>query len=67
MSDYNRILTLGLPAGANVEGEKCPDCGRIAELRRCGRCGCEGWIIDCGHYAQPRPLASGRDGCVGGD
>lgn len=44
------------------EGEamKCPDCGKHAEYRTCDECGESAWVIDCGHYAQPRPIAAGR-------
>lgn len=42
------------------EGGSCPTCGAKAELRICDDCNEEAWIIDCGHYAQPRPIAAGR-------
>lgn len=58
-ADYNRVLTLGIPEGLNTEDEVCP-CGTPATFRTCVECGVSGWIIDCGHYAQPRPLAAGR-------
>lgn len=38
----------------------CPDCLEPAEYRVCDECGRGAWIIDCGHYAQPRPYAAGR-------
>ena len=41
-------------------GSCCPTCGEPAKLRRCCVCGTEAWIIDCGHYSQPRPIAAGR-------
>lgn len=48
------------------EGGACPKCGEPAEFRTCHECGKEAWIIDCGHYDQPRPIASGRkDGSEG--
>jgi hypothetical protein len=40
--------------------EVCPDCGSASALRQCCACGRQGYVIDCGHYAQPRPLAAGR-------
>jgi hypothetical protein len=61
MSDYNRIETRGIPEGLQAEGEACPACGAEAEARTCSTCGVSGWIIDCGHYAQPRPIAAGRE------
>jgi len=42
------------------EGGACPDCGTPAALRTCDTCDTSAWIIDCGHYAQPRPIAAGR-------
>jgi len=54
------------------EGSVCPHCGEPARLRRCCICGTEAWLIDCGHYPQPGPIAAGlfdgsdmgRDYCV---
>ena len=40
-----------------VEGGSCPHCGEPARLRECYFCGKREWLIDCGHYAQPRPIA----------
>lgn len=34
------------------------DCGARAEHRTCDDCGAEGLVTDCGHEAQPRPLAA---------
>lgn len=42
------------------EGDCCPDCHEPAVERTCTRCGLTGWVIDCGHQAQPRPLAPGK-------
>lgn len=42
------------------EGGECPQCNTPAQHRRCTECGTTAWIIDCGHMAQPRPIASGR-------
>jgi hypothetical protein len=42
------------------DGGACPSCGEPARLRECCECGESVWIIDCGHYPQPRPIASGR-------
>jgi len=44
----------------DAPGSACPHCGEPAKLRRCCVCGTEAWIIDCGHYPQPRPIAAGR-------
>jgi len=41
-------------------GSTCPHCGEAAKLRRCYVCGAEAWLVDCGHYPQPRPIAAGR-------
>lgn len=59
-TDYNRVQTLGIPAGLQQDGEACQACATEAVYRQCCRCGVSGWVIDCGHYAQPRPLAAGR-------
>jgi hypothetical protein len=46
-----------------IEGGKCPECGTPARLRTCSVCGgTPAWLIDCGHYAQPRPISAGPDG-----
>ncbi len=42
------------------EGGKCPHCGTEAAWRECDTCGTAAWVIDCGHYTQPRPIAPGR-------
>jgi hypothetical protein len=44
------------------EGGKCSHCGEPAKERTCSTCGLSAWIIDCGHYPQPRPIAVGRTG-----
>ena len=44
------------------EDGACPTCGTRAEFRECESCDASGWIIDCGHFAQPRPLAAAADG-----
>ncbi len=55
-----------MATGDEVEGGKCPRCGELARKRTCDECGKTGWIIDCGCYAQPRPIAAGRrDGSDG--
>ena len=42
----------------------CEVCSTPARLRKCAGCGREGWIVDCGHYPQPRPIAPmGIFGC----
>ena len=43
-------------------GGRCPRCGAAAEYRTCEVCGTSAWIIDCGHYSQPRPIAASQDG-----
>lgn len=58
--DYNRILTAGIPAGCQAAGDTCPACATQAAQRTCSQCGISAWVIDCGHYAQPRPLAAGK-------
>jgi hypothetical protein len=66
MHDYNPIETLGIPDGLQADGDSCPACGEGAVERCCVDCGVSGWVIDCGHYAQPRPLSAGReDGSAG--
>ena len=61
-TDYNRIQTLGIPDGLQDEGEVCPDCDMDAVELECCMCGIGGYVINCGHYAQPRPIAAGRHG-----
>ena len=46
------------------EGGSCPKCGTRAEFRVCSQCGVAAWVIDCGHYGQPRPIAAGPDGLL---
>jgi hypothetical protein len=46
------------PTTEEREGGACSKCGEPAELRRCRKCGETGWIIDCGHYDQPRPISA---------
>jgi|APSaa5957512576_1039674.scaffolds.fasta_scaffold103429_1 hypothetical protein len=49
-----------------IEGGECPHCGATAKLRRCHICGESAWLIDCGHYSQPRPISAdiyGMDVC----
>jgi hypothetical protein len=38
----------------------CPDCGTPRRPWKCHDCGRTAELIDCGHYPQPRPIASGR-------
>jgi hypothetical protein len=45
-------------AQAEQDGGECPDCGEDAVYRTCCRCKQGAWIIDCGHYDQPRPIAA---------
>ncbi len=45
-----------------VAGGRCPDCGEPARLRTCHVCGKSLWLIDCGHYGQPRPISADDDG-----
>ena len=45
-----------------IEGGFCPECGEPARLRECHYCEDQEWIIDCGHYDQPRPIAASPDG-----
>jgi len=39
---------------------QCPSCGQRAENRSCWHCGISARILDCGHEAQPRPIAVGN-------
>lgn len=36
----------------------CEHCGETARLISCDECGREGWVLNCGHMAQPRPIAA---------
>lgn len=38
--------------------DRCLDCGKRAEWRRCAHCGAEAVVIDCGHRAQPAPISA---------
>ncbi len=40
------------------ESGQCPQCEEKAELRTCAECGKSAWIIDCGHFSQPRPIST---------
>jgi predicted RNA-binding protein with PUA domain len=35
----------------------CRECGVPSEERTCRRCGVSAQLVDCGHYAQPRPIS----------
>jgi len=61
-TDYDRVLTLGYPRGVQNEGDECPSCGETATWLSCADCNRAAFIIDCEHYAQPRPLAGGKHG-----
>lgn len=50
--------------GIEEEGAVCNRCGEPAKYRTCETCGESAWIIDCGHYAQPRPLAADEYGHI---
>ena len=44
----------------------CKACGETPERRQCEECGVSAMIVDCGHQAQPRPIAAddhGHDYC----
>ena len=48
------------------KGAVCKYCDEPARYRTCEVCGESAWIIDCGHYSQPRPIAAdeyGHDIC----
>jgi len=63
MTHKNDFLLIG---NEQEEGETCPDCRMQAQWRECCHCGLAAWIIDCGHFCQPRPLAAGKaDGSHG--
>lgn len=51
----------GVPLCADVD---CDGCGARAERRTCADCGATGTVTDCGHMAQPRPIAGSE---IGGD
>ena len=56
---------IDIDAGAcEIEGGACPHCGERATRRVCEKCGQAEWIIDCGHYEQPRPLAADEHGHI---
>lgn len=40
------------------EHDTCETCDVEAVHRTCDDCGESGWIVDCGHRAQPRPIAA---------
>jgi hypothetical protein len=44
---------------ANQNGKSCDICGVHGETRMCGYCGRTEYVIDCGHHAQPAPIAYG--------
>ena len=63
-TDYDRVLTLGYPLGLQKEGERCLSCKEQSIQRECDDCGRSGYVIDCGHYAQPRPLSTSLYGGI---
>lgn len=42
--------------------DDCISCDTRARHRRCVDCGADGIVTDCGHHAQPRPLAGSQYG-----
>lgn len=38
----------------------CDQCHATPQQRTCADCGVSGWVTDCGHMGQPRPIAAGR-------
>lgn len=50
----------GIVHAARLEPAACPECGARAETRTCDGCGRSAVVIDCGHQAQPQPIAAGR-------
>jgi hypothetical protein len=42
------------------ENGRCPVCRAHAQLLTCSECLRSAWLIDCGHFVQPRPIAKGR-------
>ena len=40
----------------DIETE-CPACGEPRRQYTCRRCGVSAQLINCGHYAQPRPIS----------
>ena len=49
---------------AICEDEPCLECGVLPVYRECA-CGVWGWVTDCDHQAQPRPIAP--NGIHGGE
>lgn len=39
---------------------RCGECRADVTLMQCVACGVKGYILDCGHLNQPRPIAAGR-------
>jgi hypothetical protein len=50
-----------------VEGGSCPFCHTKADYRSCDICGKSAWIIDCGHYDQPRTISGDESETTCGD
>ena len=40
----------------------CSECGAKPRYITCDFCGRSGYITDCGHQSQPRPIAATEDG-----
>lgn len=40
----------------------CATCNTQPQHRICHTCGVEGWVTDCGHQAQPRPISADETG-----
>ena len=40
--------------------DHCPYCGELRERLACVDCGVEAEVINCGHYAQPQPVAASK-------
>ena len=55
-------MTLKMEKALAPRDETCEECGARAERLQCAGCGAAGWITNCGHLPQPRPLAVSADG-----
>lgn len=59
MIQYRQVRQLeGENMAYQDEGEQCRSCGARAKHRVCETCGESGWVIDCGHFPQPRPISA---------
>lgn len=58
MSDEDKIQSMR-DCGMEIDDTvPCLSCGQEPEWRECATCGTQAWVVDCGHKAQPRPIAA---------